>query len=163
MDSAFDLLPHTSRIWIYQANRKFTPPEEKKILEKANMFVKNWNAHGNNLQAEAVILHNRFLIFSVNEDQNGASGCSIDKSVRFIRELEKQYQISLLDRKKLAFYQGDEIQIAAIRELKSKIDSGTITKETLIFNNLVEKKGDLDNKWIVAAKNSWLKKYFTAN
>jgi hypothetical protein len=163
MNKTFDILPHSSRIWIYQSNRKFTNAEEADIYQKAEKFVNSWNAHGNDLMAGATIMHSQFIILSVNEDRNGASGCSIDKSVRFIRELERMYTISLLDRSKFAFLKDEEIYVAAITELKKKIDEGTITKETLIFNNLVEKKGDLADKWIIPAGNSWLKKYLTSN
>ena len=102
-------------------------------------------------------------ILRVNEDKSGASGCLIDDSVRFIRELENMYDISFLDRSKIAFYIDQKIQILSIQKLKMKIDAGIITKDTLIFNNLVNKKGDLEHNWIIPAKDSWIKKYFRAN
>jgi hypothetical protein len=163
MNNTFDLLPDSSRIWIYQGNRKFTGREEAEILEKASKFVRSWDAHGNDLHAGASVLHHQFVILSVDEGQNGASGCSIDKSIRFIRELENMYNISLLDRSKVAFYKEKEVVIAPVSELKMKIDAGTITKDTLIFNNLVDRKGDLEGKWILTARDSWIKKYFNSN
>lgn len=163
MDNIFEQLPYTSRIWIYQSNRALSPQEESEILEKANHFARTWRAHGNDLQAGAAILYNQFLILSVNEEENGASGCSIDKSFKFIQDLESKYKINWLDRSKLAFYIDNKVNIYPLSELKFKIDSGTITKDTLIFNNLVDKKGDLEHKWIIPAKDSWIKKYFMAN
>ena len=163
MDNTFDLLPGSSRIWIYQCNRKFTGREEAEIRDKVNNFVRSWNAHGNDLHAGAMVLHHQFVILSVDEDQNGASGCSIDKSIRFIRKLENTYHISLLDRSKVAFYKEREVVMESVFELKMKIDAGTITKDTLIFNNLVDRKGDLEDKWIIPAGDSWIKKYFASN
>lgn len=163
MDNIFEQLPYTSRIWIYQCNRALLPKEEVKILEEANHFTRTWSAHGNELQAGAVIFYNQFLILSVNEEENGASGCSIDKSLKFIQDLESKYKINWLDRSKLAFYIDNEVYLYPLSELKFKIDSGTITKDTLIFNNLVDKKGDLEHKWIIPAKDSWINKYFMAN
>jgi len=163
MNNIFDLLPPTSRIWVYQCNRALSPQEEVEILEKANHFARTWSAHGNDLQAGAAVHYNQFLILSVNEEENGASGCSIDKLFKFIEEIESTCKISLLDRSKLAIYIDNEVYISPISELKMKIDSGTITKDTLIFNNLVDKKGDLEHNWIIPAKDSWIKKYFKAN
>ena len=163
MDNIFEQLPHSSRIWIYQCNRALSPQEEADILEKANQFTRTWSAHGNELKADAAILYNQFLILSVNEEENGASGCSIDKSFTFIQDLEFKYRINWLDRSQLAFYIDNEVNLSPLSELKIKIDTGTITKDTLIFNNLVDKKGDLEHKWIIPAKDSWIKKYFKAN
>ena len=163
MDNTFDVLPSTSRIWIYQSSRALSSKEEDEILEKAIHFAKSWSAHGNDLQAGATIIYHQFLILSVNEEENGASGCSIDKAFKFIQELEADYRISWLDRSKMAFYIDNEVYISSVSELKLKIDTGTITKDTLIFNNLVDKKGDLVHKWIIPAKDSWIKKYFSAN
>jgi hypothetical protein len=160
MDNIFDILPSTSRIWVYQCNRALSPQEEAEILAKANHFARTWSAHGNDLEAGAAINHSQFLILSVDEEKNGASGCSIDKSFKFIHELETTYKISWLDRSKLAFYIDNGVYISPLSELKMKIDSGTITKDTLIFNNLVDKKGDLEHNWIIPAKDSWIKKYF---
>ncbi len=163
MINNFEQLPNTSRIWIFQCTRALSPQEEVEIVDKANHFVRTWSAHGNDLEAGAAILYNQFLILSVNEEENGASGCSIDKSFKFIQDLESEYKINWLDRSKLAFYIDNEVYIYPMPELKLKIDSGTITKDTLIFNNLVDKKGDLEHKWIIPAKDSWIKKYFMAN
>lgn len=163
MDNTFDVLPSTSRIWIYQCNRALSPEEEFDILEKATHFTRTWSAHGNDLQAGAKILYGQFLILSVNEEANGASGCSIDKAFKFIQALETDYGINWLDRSKLAFYIENEVYLSPVSELKLKIDTGTITEDTLIFNNLVDKKGDLEHKWIIPAKDSWIKKYFRAN
>ena len=163
MNNKFNVLPASSRIWIYQASRKLRESEEVEITEKAGRFVKTWNAHGNDLEAGAIILHNQFLVLGVNEDQNGASGCSIDKSFRFIKQLEKDYKLRFLERSKVAFYIDNEVALFPLAELKLKIDAGTITKDTLIFNNLVDNKGDLEDKWIIPANDSWFKKYFLAN
>ena len=103
-------------------------------------------------------MYNQFLILSVNEEENGASGCSIDKAFKFIHQLEIDYGISWLDRSKLAFYIDNEVYLSPFSELKLKIDTGTITKDTLIFNNLVDRKGDLEHNWIIPAKDSWIKR-----
>jgi len=160
MEHKFNDLPGASRIWIYQASRELEKKEKIEIIEKATRFVTAWNSHGNDLEAGATILHNQFLLLGVNEDETGASGCSIDKSFRFIQNLEKRYNISFLDRSKVAFFIEKKVHLLPVSELKMKIDTGTITKDTLIFNNLVDNKRDLEHKWIIPVKDSWMRKYF---
>ena len=57
----------------------------------------------------AEIRYNRFIILIVDESHAGASGCSIDKSVHFMQQLEQEYGINLFDRFNLAYRNGEEI------------------------------------------------------
>ena len=91
----FENLPSHSRVWIYQSNRKFTTQEVEFITEKAILFTNQWTKHGSDLQGSFVIKYNQFLILAVDEGFNNVSGCSIDSSVRFVKELETQWEVSL--------------------------------------------------------------------
>ena len=51
----FKKLPEDSRVWIYQSDRNFTDPEIKIIEDKTTLFLNNWKAHGNDLQASYLI------------------------------------------------------------------------------------------------------------
>ncbi len=156
----FDGLPDYSRIWIYQADRTLTGKEIKEIQQMSDEFTSLWVAHGKGLKAGARTFYNQFLILSVNEKINGASGCSIDSSVDFIRQLENRYRINFLDRSKIAYLSGKDVNLTDRRSIKGKIESGEITGETLIFNNLIETKEELNHKWLIPAKESWMKRYF---
>src|ERR1700749_5003601 len=92
-----------SRVWIYQSDRELYEDEVKQLHEILNKFAAEWTAHNHQLKAKAEIRYNRFLILIVDESQAGASGCSIDKSVNFIKRLEQEFNIILLDRFNLAY------------------------------------------------------------
>jgi hypothetical protein len=79
---AFDQLPPESRVWIYQANRQLTGPEIVATLPSLARFAEEWTSHGRSLHASAQFLHQQFLIIGLDEGIAGASGCSIDASVR---------------------------------------------------------------------------------
>jgi hypothetical protein len=68
----------SSRVWIYQADRQLSDTETLEIQKSLNNFVNTWTAHNNQLSAAAEVRYNRFLILIVDEEQAGASGCSID-------------------------------------------------------------------------------------
>ena len=85
----FEDLPGESRIWIYQSNRKFSEEEFSEIETDLKAFVEEWAAHGTSLEASFLLKYNRFIILAVNQDVQAATGCSIDSSVRFIKQIEK--------------------------------------------------------------------------
>ena len=144
-----------SRVWIYQSNRELSADQSVQLQNQLNVFAQNWTAHNNQLKATAIIQYNRFIILVVDENQAGASGCSIDKSVRFMKNLENEYQINLFDRFNLAYRDGDRITSVSRNEFEELIKKGTITEDTIVFNNLVQTLAELQTKWEVPLKDSW--------
>src|ERR1700744_963219 len=108
-----------SRVWVYQANRKLNDDEVNDITKRLDDFTTMWTAHNHQLKAKGEIRYNRFIILIVDETQAGASGCSIDKSVRFIQDLEQQFGIHLLDRFNLAYRDGAEVLSAQRHDFES--------------------------------------------
>ena len=156
----FDELPPQARLWIYQANRPLTEAEQAEIKPLLERFATEWSSHGKGLQASARLLHSQFLVLANNESTTAASGCSIDKSVSFVRELEQRFGVSFFDRTQLAFLQGDEVKLVGMGELKEKVAAGEITENTLYFDTLVNNYGELQEAWPRPARNSWLSRYF---
>lgn len=156
----FDELPPQARIWIYQASRPLTAAEQAEIKPLLEQFATDWSSHGTNLQASAELLHDRFLVLANNENATAASGCSIDKSVNFVRELEQRFQVSFFDRTKLAFLKEGEVALVSMSELKNKVVAGDISKDTLYFDTLVTNYGELQAAWPRPAQQSWLSRYF---
>jgi len=144
-----------SRVWVYQANRKLTDTETAHIQQEADSFVTGWTAHNNQLKAKAEIRYNRFIILIVDEGQAGASGCSIDKSVHFIKHLEQQFNNSLLDRFNIAYREGSEVLSAPRPIFENLVKQGAINTESIVFNNMVQNLNELQTKWEVPFKDSW--------
>ncbi|WP_109833081.1 hypothetical protein [Reichenbachiella versicolor] len=157
---AFEELPETARVWVYQANRKLTKEEQSSIDIKSSQFLEQWAAHGAPLKSSFQILHDQFLVISVDEGFNAASGCSIDSSVGLIRDLQSEFSIDFFDRTKICFLKDNEVFGAPMTELKSLIADGQIEDSTLTFNNLVQNIQEFKNNWVVPAKESWIKRYF---
>ena len=80
----FKNMPPHSRIWIYQSNKEFSPTEAEDIKKKSEDFVEQWTSHNQFMNACIEIFHNRFIVICVDEKTAPASGCGIDKSVKFI-------------------------------------------------------------------------------
>ncbi|MFC7666552.1 hypothetical protein ACFQT0_03260 [Hymenobacter humi] len=74
------------------------------VMPRLARFAEDWTSHGSTLHASAEFLHQQFLVIGLDENLAGASGCSIDASVRFVAQLEKQLNVELLDKSLLAFF-----------------------------------------------------------
>jgi len=144
-----------SRVWVYQSDKKLSDSEAQQIQIQLDNFAKSWTAHNNQLKAKGEIRYNRFLILIVDEGQAGASGCSIDKSVHFIKHLEQQYNINLLDRFNLAYRDGNEVLSAPRHDFEELLKQGSIDSNTIVFNNMVQNLKELQTKWEVPFKDSW--------
>jgi hypothetical protein len=144
-----------SRVWVYQSDRTLSESETAQIQNELDDFTTGWTAHNSQLKAAGEIRYNRFIILVVDESQAGASGCSIDKSVRFISNLQQQFNISLLDRFNLAYREGKEVLSAPRQAFEEMLKQGSINTNTIVFNNMVQNLKELQTKWEVPFKDSW--------
>jgi|SRR5690554_586441 len=148
-------LSDSSRVWIYQSNRQLSDTEVKQIQAEGEGFVKKWAAHGAELNAAIAVFYNRFIVLFADESQVIASRCSIDTSINFIKSLENKYQIDLFDRLNIAYKVDDRIECLKMSDFQEALNSGRISENTIVFNNLVETKASFENAWEVAVKESW--------
>jgi hypothetical protein len=151
----FNTLPEESRVWIYQANRSFTDEEIVEIKSKLDIFIENWTAHGSDLQSGYVIKSKRFIIIALNQNLNKATGCSIDASVNFIQQLEKDYKVDLLDKMNVSYKQGEFIAHKSLIDFKKMAKEKAVSKNTIVFNNLVTNIAEFNDNWEVPASESW--------
>lgn len=156
----FDSLPLHSKIWIYQSNRKLTDAEIVEITSATSIFIENWSAHGQCLEASFRIEYNRFIILAVNQEVQAATGCSIDSSVQFIQELEKKYQVDLLDKMNVTFKLGEHIAHKPLIEFKKMAKEKAVSANTIVFNNLVNSIEEWQDFWEVPASESWHNRFF---
>ncbi len=151
----FNSLPDSARVWIYQSNRELTSAEVLEIKSMGKNFVNEWTAHQYTLHSSFEVLHNYFLVIAVDENVNIASGCSIDKSVHFIKEVEKKYKLKLFDRLAVGFYWKSKVQVVSLNSFLNFFkENQNSTIE--IFNNFIETKKELAENWKVLVKDSWV-------
>ncbi len=151
----FNILPETSRVWIYQANRSFSENELEEITSKLDTFIENWTAHGSDLQSGYEIKYKRFIVLALNQNLNAASGCSIDASVKFIQQLEQTYNVDLLDKMNVSYKQGEFVAYKSLVDFRKMAKQKAVSKNTIVFNNLVTNKAEYLDNWEVPAKDSW--------
>ena len=156
--TSYDTLADDTRVWIYQANRRLSDDEVAQLRPVISNFTNQWVSHNRQLKAFGDVFHNQFLVLMVDETQAGASGCSIDKSVYFVKEIEHAFQISLFDRLTFTYKEGDEVKTAHKDDFAKLFQVGKIDEKTLVFDNLVKTKKAFDEAWIKPLGESWHKR-----
>lgn len=147
--------PNESKIWIYQTDRELMSSEVKQIKEDGAQFVSQWAAHGSQLKAAFDVLHKRFIVLVADETQAAASGCSIDASMKFIKHLEKCFDLNLFDRMQVAYEQDGEVKTADLSSFEQMIQASEITADTIVFNNTIQTFKEFHDKWRVPVQESW--------
>lgn len=145
-----------SRVWVYQCNRIFTLNEALEIEEILKEFTQQWKSHGTPVKGDTHLFFGQFIVLIADETATGLSGCSTDSSVRLIKDIEQRFAVNMFDRTTLAFVVKDKIQLLPLSQLQYAAENGFINPDTLYFNNLVQTKEELESKWIIQVKNSWL-------
>ena len=148
-------ISENARVWIYQSDRPLRAAEQVQINDILSSFTSQWLAHGERLTALAEIRYHRFIILMVDEERAGATGCSIDKSVNLMKELEKLYDIDLFDRFNVAYRDGTEIFSCNRSDFGMLLSTGKLHENSIVFNNTVPTLRDLNSKWEVPLKDSW--------
>lgn len=138
-----------------------TDEETRLISLDVDAFVANWTAHGSELDAKGYIYENLFLILEVNEEQAGVTGCSIDKSVHFLKALGEKYQIDFFNRMNITHRDiAGKIHLSTRTEFEGLIKEGNVGLETIVFNNLIKDNIEFLNSWQIPFKDSWHSKVF---
>ena len=150
----------TDSVWIYQASRRLNEAEKQELLASGREFCTNWATHGKPLDAAVFLIDGLFVIVKVNSALMAASGCSIDKSLQWIRTMEQQLGITLLDRMQVAWIEeSGQIQHAGLNEAKNLYAHGKLNASCSVFNNTITVGSDIKNNWVQALAQSWLMRF----
>ena len=158
----FESLADNSRIWIYQSDRVFLESETSKISDKIEEFIEDRLGHGDQIKASFLIKYNQFIIIAADQHYNEVSGCSIDASVNFIKELENQFKLDLTNKLNVSFKDNSNINIVSLSEFQNYSKQQKITSNTVVFNNMIATKADLSENWEVTADKSWHKRFLVS-
>lgn len=148
-----------NRVWVYLSSKAFTPGLEAKIKADVQHFLDEWNAHGTSLESSFDILHNHFIVIRADEERFAASGCSIDKQLRFIKEVEQKYDLELLNRLLVAYKTSEGVNVVHASKIPSLLSSGAVNENTVVYNVGIANDSEFNSKFEIPLKESWLSKY----
>jgi hypothetical protein len=105
------------------------------------------------------VLHDHFVVIAVDEQQAMASGCSIDKSVRFVQELEQQLGLHLTDRMVVVHEREGAVHTLRADDVPAALKEGGLTADSTVFDDLVATKADLDARFRVPLRATWMARW----
>jgi len=149
------------RIWIYTISKALAEEQLTEFENRCQQFVSTWTAHEVSLDASFELYKNRLLIFKVNEANYNASGCSIDKQVRLVKELEQAFSVELLNRLLVAYEKNGEVVVAKQSEISALLSADTLNENTIVFDNTISHSADLAT-WKRPLKETYLSKYLVS-
>jgi hypothetical protein len=155
----YNTISEDAKVWVYPSSRKFYPTEIEEVEQKIKTFVENWKADDENFKASYQFLYHRFIIFVADVSETTVTNADIDASVSFILELQETYKIELLDKMNACFKQGEFVQYKELKDFKKLVKNKAVTGKTIIFDNLVNNKEDLENFWEISIENSWYNRF----
>ena len=158
----FNEINLSARVWIYQANRKFSDEEVGILTETLKAALEGWEAHGHPLTASGKIFEHRFVVIAVDESKELPSGCSIDKSVHWLQEIGARLSVDFFDRSLAYLDDNNNVETIPVLKIKQAVTDQIITPYTTIFDNQVATKAQWMKRWKIPASDSWLSRYFSA-
>ena len=155
----FSSLDPDSKVWIFQSTVKLKTKEEAFLKKELDVFLYQWKSHGNNLQADYILFKSHFIIISVDKFFFEASGCSLDKLFKKMKDLGSFLDKDFFQRDYIFFEFSDhKIQNLKIREFKYNL-SRNIIKPLVIYDNSIYLLNQLREEWrkdIVSWKSKYL-------
>ena len=156
---SFESLSETAKVWVYPASRKFYKNEVTEVEEKLKTFVSNWKKEDPDFKASYRFLHNRFVIISAEDSDVQLTNQDLDQVVGFILQLQSEYELELLDRMNVCFKQGEFVQYKEIKEFKKLLKNKSVSNKTIVFDNLIQTKEELEHFWEVPITESWYNRF----
>jgi len=151
----FDTLPETSKVIIYPSSRKLYKDELPVFHEKISDFLNDIK----HLKVCFKIEYDRFILFFISDD----TPLSLEKNdelVAFVQSLEMEFKIVLLDKVNVCFKQGEYVQMKEIADFKKLIKNKSVSKKTVVFDNMINTKEEYENYWETPAEESWVSHFF---
>ena len=155
---SFESLPDASRVWVFGSDQPLGEDAEKRLLKGVDEYLGEWKAHGEALTVAREWRDNRFLAVAVDQSSAGASGCSIDGLFRVLQRIQADAGVNMIGGGRV-FYRDDHAAVRCVprSEVPDLVNSGAITRDTVIFDTTLTDLGAFRACFETRAKDSWVK------
>lgn len=158
---SFEKLPGHARLWAFTSGNELTAEQRDAVESGVREFLSGWAAHGAALTAGFDLLHNRFLVVGVDQDETAPSGCSIDAMTRFLKGLRERIGVDFLDAPDCCFRVGDEIRCVDRTRFRELAKNHEVGEETTVFDLTVPRVEDLTGgRFETSAGSTWFARAF---
>jgi len=149
-----------AKLWVFPSSRKFYPQEIADLKESLENFLVDWGKSQEILKTSYDLRYNRFILIVVDPVESSLSLATHDALISFIQQLESTYDVILLDKINVCYKQGEFVQYKDLVAFKKLIKSRAVSSKTIVFDNMIQIKKDLENDWKINIIDSWLGRFF---
>tara|TARA_Y100000385_G_scaffold137430_1_gene142833 strand:+ start:163 stop:636 length:474 start_codon:yes stop_codon:yes gene_type:complete len=138
----FQSLDPQSKIWFYISSEKIDGVTQNKISLLFKDFVDGWKSHGQSVNGQLKFIKDKLLIVGADYFPNGMCGRAVDAQVRFINQINEEFNLDLLNRTNIAFVKQNSIVVHNYNNLNTLIKEGSVKKSTIYCNTFSTKNSD---------------------
>ena len=149
----FGDLPDDARLWVFAASHPIGADGETDLLSTVDEWLRGWQAHGAPLLCAREWRESRFLAIGVDQNTEGASGCSIDALFRVLQGLERTLGTRLLAGGRV-FYRNEEGQVMCTDRAYFRKMPG-VNDDTRVFDTTVTSVGEYRRAFERPMSESW--------
>ncbi len=152
----FDNIPNQGKVFVFPSSRKFYTHELTELNQYISSFLTESDLKNEGVTYAFDIRYQRFIIFAVDNTVQNLSTHFYNTLTQFIQNLEKKYNVVLLDKINVCYKQGEFVQYKELDEFKNLVKNRGVSKKTVVFNNLINTKEELEYDWEINITDSWL-------
>ncbi|MFD1314431.1 ABC transporter ATPase [Namhaeicola litoreus] len=147
-------LEEDARVLIFPGDRKFYPEETEEVDKIMTALLAELP-----IRSFYKLFFDRFIVVILSSDQTFDISMN-DQLIEVIQNFERKYNISLIDKVKVFFKQGEFIQSKEVPDFKKLIKNKSVSRGTMVFNHFVHTKREFEEAWETPAEESWISHFF---
>lgn len=150
-------LPRGSRIWVFSSVRPLVAADEERLSALVARVFGVWVRKSPGVRGGFAFRDGHFLIVGADEREACVSGCGIDAMMQWVRQLEREAGLRLVDRMQVFWRDASGAVRSANRaEFKRLREAGEIGPETRMFDTAAARCDVLaDGRFEVPLAESW--------
>ena len=148
----------SSRMWFYGLTQPLSEAQSAELVQLMDEFVSQWKAHGAQLAAAYQWINHQFLFIAVDEGQQQATGCSIDKSVHLLQEFGAKHSVDFFNRMLVYAQTGEGFISYSTATLKAAIAEGLVDENTPVMHTTAATLGEIGSG-LIPLKESWAARF----
>ena len=160
--AAISSLPRSSRVWVFAATRPLDDGDEERLRDVVGRVFGVWTKKSPGVRPAFEFREGRFLVVGADEREDRVSGCGIDAMMQWVRQIEAESGLRLVDRMQVFWRGADgEVRSAPREEFRRLLATGAATPATLVFDTAAATSDVfLDGRFELPLSGSWHAKVF---
>ncbi|MGB0884488.1 MAG: hypothetical protein ACPGTG_07185 [Flavobacteriales bacterium] len=142
----YSSLSDASDVWLYFADRPLDSDEISVLESQVKTLCENWAVHGSPLNSSFQLIHNQLLVLFSEKDEQQASGCSIDSSVRAVQSIGQVLNVDFFNRWNVYLDHENGLKAIHINKLKKAVLAGEIEGDVQVYKPNLASKAEFETQ-----------------